>query len=90
MSEEQDFLSPLNECAELLHDCKEELAAICRALHTVGNGALADRLAAISSDLAKAIRLNNDGAAWAMKVYVHGAEAATVNMVNAAIAVLKE
>lgn len=90
VSEERNFLTPLHEAGQLLDDCKDELAAICRALHTVGNSTLADRLAAISADIAKAVRLNQDGADWALKVYVHGAEAATANMVNATVAALSE
>lgn len=87
---ERTWITPLNEAATLIRDCKDEIAGICRALHVVGNSALADRLADISADLSQAINLQEEGRNLALKACVDGAEAASINMVNAAIAALSK
>ncbi len=87
MAEERTWITPLNASAATIRDCKDELKAIIHALRVVGNDNLANRLDDLSTDLSLALRLHDEGRDRALGLLVSGAEAASRNMVNAAIAV---
>lgn len=87
MEKERTFIDPLFEADYVLRECKADLAALARALHMVGNEKLADRLATIATDINGATVLMGEGRDLALGRVVRGAEQATANMVNAALAV---
>lgn len=83
---ERTFLAPLNDANDLMHELDVDLRHIGSALITVGNEGLAKRIFSIADDLRMAQKSVCEGRDWALRVHVNGAEAATTNMVKAALA----
>jgi hypothetical protein len=64
---ERTFVDALCDALDLLHAGKEDLSAICRALHMVGNDKLADHLAEIGVGMNDAINKVKEGRGLALK-----------------------
>lgn len=84
---DDSFLDPLNRCDDALVRVGAELRTLANALDYVGQEKLAGQISRMVARVADA-RLNLEcGRDMALKTYVSGAEAATVNMVKAALTV---
>ena len=70
MSKERTFLDPFNESADLLRECKDDLAILARALHATGNSVLAGKLGQNAADISEAIKLAGEGRDMALGRYV--------------------
>lgn len=84
---EKTFVDPIHDGTILINDVRSDLDDMACAARSLGMGLLADRLNDAIECLFEARKLIDEGRDMALKAYVGGAEQATANMVNAAIAV---
>jgi hypothetical protein len=82
---EGTFLDPLNASEDLMRAVGRNLEELAFALQSIGLAQLASQMREMAEDLSSAREELRKGRDMALRTYVSGAEAATSNMINAAL-----